>query len=294
MGTERSFLRMNGSRLSSAPKQISQRLEWIDRSDRAIFVTFFVLAILLAPLGDIVLRWPVHINVLFAFFMIAAVWGHSHGLIGISLGTVVGTFVFGGNLFLSTIDVLSFVLGGAIVIALWHRPTRSVRQPIASLLTYASGTLCAVAGTVASASVLHEILGIRPVYVAMIDNSIGLWISALIVGAPLLGILLWASSNRSPAWSIQRRQRYSIAILSLGWGAIAFIGSSGYHLGSAVPDWLFERHGLGWAPLILDDHLFGVGAVRVQILVGSIVIVLLTIVIWTGIRSNREGEPNHE
>ena len=292
MGTQRFIPRMDDSRLPSAAKRIAQRLPMIDRDARTVFLSFCLIAIFLSSFGDVVLSWPVHINLIFALFIIATVWGRIQGVLGVVLGTLLGTLTFGGNLLLGTIDVLSFVLGSVIVLALWtpHQTERPVLQPVVSLLGYGASTLCAVAVAVASAGVLHEIMGIRPVYVAMIDLGIGLWISALLVAGPVLGIRYWRMEYRPPVVALPNRLRFSIAGLSLGWVVVAFIGSAGYHLGSAVPDWLFERHGIGWAPALLNDYLFGVGAIRVQILVGSIVITLLLFVVWTGMRSNPEGD----
>ena len=264
----------------------SRTFDHITDPHLSLIVGLALIAGLVASGGDISVHGIVILEPLFGLVIAVALSIGLVGLIGVAVGSFLGMLLTSGDAFLAAAHILSFLLGGLIATTLWipshqlaswnHVPRRAVST------THFVGVVgCAVSVTAVMLSLVYELIGIRPLYAGILASLISLGIAGLVLGGTLLlGIHFISSYSVQPA-PISRKRRYVLAGLGPLWLSLATIGSAGFHLGAAVPPWLFDRQGLGWATLLVDEAIFGVGAIRIQLLLGSFMLAIMIVMLST-------------
>jgi hypothetical protein len=148
-----------------------------------------------------------------------------------------------------------------------------------------------------------ELLGVAPFPVAAVDAAVEYALTTLLVGLPLLlgavralgagGRLVPAAreghAGSDPGRAPRSTRRLLLVLLPVGWLAAGSVGAVGYRVLETVPPAYLADRGLGLVVLLYRPGLFGPGAVNVQVVLGSLVVVAFALLVAPRADRGRRG-----
>jgi hypothetical protein len=131
-----------------------------------------------------------------------------------------------------------------------------------------------------------EIVGSAPFFVTAPVSALGYFVLTLVVGLPLLAILrvgLRTSEDRFDGELSQTDKSgvnfglRRVTLLTGAWFVLGIVGSIGYRTLEKLPTTALSRRNLAFIKTLERPDLFGVGAGRIQVLLGVILVSALLV-----------------
>lgn len=265
---------------------------------RLLFLCVVALASGLAGLlGGIAVPGGTVVRPAFGVALVFGVFFGAAGSLGSALGYLASRVATGSltpvDLFVALAYFLAGYLAYYFLLAVWRAGEggrHGVRSPRTFALSVAA-VVSAVAGSAATTAWAYELFDVAPFSVAP-GLLISYAVSALLIGLPV-AVLHAETTTRARGSGLPRpsepprRRRLPVLplLVPVVWLVVGTIGSLGYRAIKRVvaqhPHALEDR-GLEFLLVLQNDALFGVGAGRVQIVFGSVMLSILTVSVHPG------------
>jgi len=138
-------------------------------------------------------------------------------------------------------------------------------------------------GTAAFSAWSYELAGASLYYVVFLYSFVE-YLVAIFAVAPFVALLIYSRrfmNVHMVSYSIftppTRRSRWLLVLAPLCWATFGIIGSVGFRIRESVPLSAFQRRGLDFLYHYVHPNIFGQGGRRVQVLFGTIMILLIII-----------------
>ena len=198
------------------------------------------------------------------------------GIVGLALVPVLTAVLIAGSLSGGIVTGMALLVVGILGVRLYRvQVSRSSRFRLRRVILVILGTTPIVAVLTA---IGHEIVGLRPIYVGIQSTAVAFGAASLLS----IPFVMWIDESTSrQARRAQLTVTDGLAAVILGWCwvGVAAIGSMGFHAGSQVPTYLYQRQGIEGVHVLFDTSIFGPGGLRVQIGLAAVALTLLWIVL---------------
>ena len=238
--------------------------------------------------------------------------------VGAGVGVVARDVASGAPGFVTAFEAASQFLLGALGHVYWREfgPTEvdgdRARWFGGALPRLALAAVVASCGAAAFLAWGRELLGLAPFAVTALDATVEYVLATLLVGLPLLlgTVRVLGAEERlatatrggrpgpdpdrgpepGPGPGARASRRLLLVSLPVAWLAAGTVGAVGYRaLETTPPAYLVDR-GLGVLLLLYRPGLFGPGAVNVQVVFGSLVVVAFAVLVSLGVDADADGE----
>lgn len=152
--------------------------------------------------------------------------------------------------------------------------------------------LVTAVGTVGAGAVLAwggELLGLFPFYVAFVDTLLRYLVATVVVGSAITLLLLTIveSTHSTSAPGQSDVLGAGFVFVPVLWGGLGLVGSLGFSIRERIPRAVFEEFGIEVLYHLVHPDVFGSGGRRVQVVFGS---VMLLIWVYT-VRTSKLSKP---